>query len=954
MIDPKLLVVKPVGELERISNPLTGDLLYYDGSANLKRSSLDGFRSLISSGIKGEATPTTTPTPWASGQPDLYEKYDVKTAGTYTNFKDSSNAAIVISTADLTSNFVQIWVKNGVSVKVLSSKPVLDNEMTYDCRISIEGQSNAYGYGVTNDLINNPPYNALGINWLDEFNRVFIWNPNTNNYENLKLKVNNTGYLNPSEINWFGVEVSIALTWLKIHKYGNLYIDKHVENGQPISYFQKGSSFYTTRLIPRKAAANAWLQARNIKVYDQGFVWIQGESDLNQTQTYYFDALKKLISDRKDDGFIKNYTTIVLAQINTQNANYSTNIANAKLDYINFDKRSKLITYPNSTISDNIHLNANGQIDLGLQAAKAVFNSDSYVITDFSPSVKISTTFDPSNNTDAITAKPTYEYLAGTSQVITTKVNYAVGSTWNQVVLSGYLSTIIDVKEGDIIQINGLVSSNTDYVGGLKPTGVNRKDNVSRIYDGFQFVVPFGYEKFSFTSNGSQAWTVTKKTVGLLDTPKYTNAIKTVTWSDGTWSETGTAQALTGARKTPLYTAPSKIKLDNFNFTEQYLKLYYNNGQMLQLPIVNGKTYDLKGFQKYTIVIIGTESNQVVTEITAVQASGSGTTLNSVIDLIDYGCAGDGVTDDTAKINQAIIEIIARGGGTLYGRDKKFKVTTLSVPNAPDWVKVEIRGSAWPPFRFGTIGNFDILKPTNSMEILSSVSGTNSSVISVAAGSSNGYGFNLAVLHLRNLTIRTYNNPFNYAVNAHNAGQLIMENVGIDTGVYNVQASEPTNMSVGILTPTLDNAALTELKNVSVSGYRYGISVNEHTNGDQIIVSGCMNGLWFRKANHASYFARVCLQRNTNQVVVEDTHVFEIAQLNMEYAGSGQTDANNVWQSTAFELSDPGNKGIGNIRYANVKGGLGPVSTFRFNGGANVIVKKVGNDTRVTATIPSP
>lgn len=75
------------------------------------------------SGIKGQATPSTIPTPWVSGQPDLYEKYDVKESGTFTNFKDSGNNPIVISSVDLNENLVQLWVKNGVSEKILKSLP---------------------------------------------------------------------------------------------------------------------------------------------------------------------------------------------------------------------------------------------------------------------------------------------------------------------------------------------------------------------------------------------------------------------------------------------------------------------------------------------------------------------------------------------------------------------------------------------------------------------------------------------------------------------------------------------------------------------------------------------------------------------------------------------------------------------------------------------------------------
>lgn len=122
-IDPKLLVIKPFDELSVSNNPLNAQTLLYDGSLELKRYPLNNLKAEVASGIKGEAVPSTVPTPWTSGDPDLYEKYDVKTAGTYTNFKDSNNASIIISTDDLEDNLVQLWVTNGVSQRVVIALP---------------------------------------------------------------------------------------------------------------------------------------------------------------------------------------------------------------------------------------------------------------------------------------------------------------------------------------------------------------------------------------------------------------------------------------------------------------------------------------------------------------------------------------------------------------------------------------------------------------------------------------------------------------------------------------------------------------------------------------------------------------------------------------------------------------------------------------------------------------
>lgn len=116
----------PTTEIPITEDPLDGHILNYNPQGDLTFTPISSFRSLIVAGSKGEATPTSSPTAWAPGDPNLFEKWDVKIAGTYTNFKDGSNQPIVVSQADLDANYIQIWVTNGVSQKVPSKKPEVD------------------------------------------------------------------------------------------------------------------------------------------------------------------------------------------------------------------------------------------------------------------------------------------------------------------------------------------------------------------------------------------------------------------------------------------------------------------------------------------------------------------------------------------------------------------------------------------------------------------------------------------------------------------------------------------------------------------------------------------------------------------------------------------------------------------------------------------------------------
>ncbi|MDF2931206.1 MAG: hypothetical protein K0R36_537 [Chryseobacterium sp.] len=108
-------------------NSLVGTV-YTKAQDNEWRSEVE---SMVQSGIKGVAKPNTPydpitnpyPTPWVTGNSPLYEKYDVNLPGTYMNFRDVNDEDIVVTQTDLDLNEVQIWVKNGVSEKILKAMP---------------------------------------------------------------------------------------------------------------------------------------------------------------------------------------------------------------------------------------------------------------------------------------------------------------------------------------------------------------------------------------------------------------------------------------------------------------------------------------------------------------------------------------------------------------------------------------------------------------------------------------------------------------------------------------------------------------------------------------------------------------------------------------------------------------------------------------------------------------
>jgi hypothetical protein len=167
--------------------------------------------------------------------------------------------------------------------------------------------------------------------------------------------------------------------------------------------------------------------------------------------------------------------------------------------------------------------------------------------------------------------------------------------------------------------------------------------------------------------------------------------------------------------------------------------------------------------------------------------------------------------------------------------------------------------------------------------------------------------------------------------------------VFVSTDIYNVQASRPTHGTSGVITPANNNGGLTILRNVGVTGYHTGIRVSEHTDGDNINLGSNINGLEFVFAHHASRFGRVCAQRCTHAIAVTGRHGFSIEQLDIEIAGQGQTDDNNKWQATAYDINDPDSLGSADLNYWVVEGNVGAVEKFTRNGGASIQARRIGS-----------
>ncbi len=199
--------------------------------------------------------------------------------------------------------------------------------------------------------------------------------------------------------------------------------------------------------------------------------------------------------------------------------------------------------------------------------------------------------------------------------------------------------------------------------------------------------------------------------------------------------------------------------------------------------------------------------------------SSAGTVESRVFNVLKYGAVGDDKTDNTEAFSACLKAVTDAGGGRMYLPAGVYRggilIPAVSKP-MPSWITVEIVGETEPTPVFGTIGSFPLL---NHGTIVKSLSKSGPAVISASRSPGSLYGgFSAVHVVIRNLDVRSYDDPGIGGIDLHFAMQCRLENVFINTGVYNVQASKPTHDTRGLITPACTNAALTILRTVVGTG----------------------------------------------------------------------------------------------------------------------------------------
>lgn len=307
-----------------------------------------------------------------------------------------------------------------------------------------------------------------------------------------------------------------------------------------------------------------------------------------------------------------------------------------------------------------------------------------------------------------------------------------------------------------------------------------------------------------------------------------------------------------------------------------------------------------------------------------------------------WGAVGNNVTNDHDAILDAINFAIAEKSGKIIFPDGTYYTSPIHIPYVPfseglgGIISIELSGVNVPPQTYGTIGYYPLENIGAVIRCDSTTPGER--VIKVDNAADAFYNFSQIKLIVKNLTIRTYDNPVIGGIDAGWAQQLIIDNVNIDTDIYNVDAAEPTTASAkGLVPPTDGNGALTQIGNVSISGYYDGMESWEHVHGvGAVNITGCLNGLRLRVGSHLMYFSRLTIQNCTIPITVDTNSYLVISELNIEHLRPEDIGEFNAWQVTTTDINDPDSYCKGSIAYGVTESETGPANTFTVNGAENI------------------
>lgn len=330
--------------------------------------------------------------------------------------------------------------------------------------------------------------------------------------------------------------------------------------------------------------------------------------------------------------------------------------------------------------------------------------------------------------------------------------------------------------------------------------------------------------------------------------------------------------------------------------------------------------------------------------------------VNRVINVTasPYNATGNGTTDDSAAI-QAAINAITNTGGTIYFPRGIYKVAAafhavtgaysatqvqLDLPvlslQSNSSICIKLMGDPPPAPNVNWTTNHQPVSTGGSIILSTNVASNASYTIIGNSGPPGGWLFNAITLDIENLTFRTYSNPKITPLNLTYVGQVILNNILVDTGVDLGSTVYPTNLSTGIIMPIVNNWAKSIFNNIDIVGYNTGMSISEHCDGDNVGIWQCHNAFYLPGSYHPLRMGRTLVVGCGNGVIAGGAQAITWNLYDVEH--TTQIDTNRSWMNTVLDISDESNVLTGSFNYAAVTSTTGATTNnMRFFGARELI-----------------